>query len=95
MVQVRVLYFAAARDAAARREEVLDLPDGATLQELMDEVVRRHPAMARLRSALRVAVDERYADPGHRLQGTEEVAIIPPVAGGSTSTKGLIPDGKA
>ncbi|BAS26036.1 molybdopterin converting factor subunit 1 [Limnochorda pilosa] len=82
-MQVRVLYFAAARDAAGRKEEALELPEGATLQTLLDELTRLHPEIGRLRPALRVAVDESYQAVEYVLRGGEEVALIPPVAGGS------------
>jgi molybdopterin converting factor small subunit len=59
----------------------LELPDGSTVAE----AVRRVCAMAgagRLPTEPMVAVNEEYARSDRALVAGDEVAIIPPVAGG-------------
>ena len=82
MTHVLVLYFAAAKEAAGCASEKLALPDGSTVATLLDDVVRRRPALARLSSALRVAVDERFATPDRVLETGDVVALLPPASGG-------------
>lgn len=82
-VTVRVLLFAVLAERAGAREVVLHLPAGSTAREAW----RNLPAPLRenepLRQAVRVAVNRSYADWETVLQEGDEVAFIPPVAGGN------------
>lgn len=75
-----VLLFASYADAIGASEVAVELPAGATVDELLARVTAMAPG-ARLPRAL-VAVNQRYAAPGQALGAGDEVAIIPPVAGG-------------
>ncbi len=81
-MRVLVLYFAAAREAACRSSETLELDDGATIATLLEVVGRAHPGVARLAPALRTAVGERFAPPAHVLEPGDTVALLPPASGG-------------
>jgi molybdopterin synthase sulfur carrier subunit len=81
-VRIQVLYFAAAREAAGRASETLDLEDGATVAAALDAAARARPALGPLRSALRVAVGERFATPADVLRPGDVIALLPPVSGG-------------
>ena len=61
----------------------LELPQGATVGRLADEMVHRYPAMTREASRLVVAVNQEYQEHDHVLSGGDEVALIPPVSGGA------------
>ncbi len=81
-MSVRVLYFAAAREAAGVPRE--DLPGGLpTVGALRAELAARHPELGRLLSRCRIAVDEEIAGDGSPVRDGAEVAVIPPVAGGA------------
>ena len=82
-MQVRVLYFASFRDAVGRSEEVRELPEGSRVSDLWAILARELPAFARFPRSPAVAVNQIYSDPGQRLQDGDEVAYLPPVAGGS------------
>lgn len=78
---VRVLLFASYADAVGRDELTLDLADGA----VVDDVVMRIREMAGGRAlppAPLLAVNAVYAKGGQTINAGDEVAIIPPVAGG-------------
>ena len=60
----------------------LELPRGATVRRLADEMVDRYPSMTREASKLVVAVNQEYQEHDHVLSGGDEVALIPPVSGG-------------
>jgi molybdopterin converting factor subunit 1 len=79
---LRLLYFAAAREQAGLSSETLDFPPG-TVRALVDELCLRHPGLTRLRPHLRVAVNRQMAQPEDAVPPGAEVALIPPVAGGS------------
>ena len=78
---VTVLLFASYADALGTSELVLGVPDGATVDDVLAHV-RGLPGADRLPPGPLVAVNERYARREHVLAGGDEVAIIPPVAGG-------------
>jgi molybdopterin synthase catalytic subunit len=79
-MQVRIRLFAALRERAGTSELQLELPDGAQVSD----------ALAQL-SALTgdvpvvMAVNQEYAPPDQPLRGGDELALIPPVSGGSVS----------
>ncbi len=82
-MQVTVLYFAVFRERLKRDEETLELADGSTVAEAIDALAARHPDIAKLRGRFRVAVNQDFADNDRVLADRDEVALIPPVAGGS------------
>jgi MoaE-MoaD fusion protein len=84
-MNLRVLYFAVVRERLSRDEETVALPDGATVEALLDELCRRHPQLGGLRAACKVAVNQEMARGDQALADGDEVALIPPVAGGATS----------
>ena len=61
----------------------LELPEGSTVGRLAEEMLRLHPAITRDPSTLVVAVNQEFADHAHILAHGDEVALIPPVSGGS------------
>ncbi len=82
-MRVRILYFAAAREAAGCGEEERELPESvATIADFADFVAREHVTLAPRMSSLRVARNERFTEPGDRIEDGDVLALIPPVAGG-------------
>jgi sulfur-carrier protein len=79
---VKMLAFAGARDVLGAGETVLALEAPCTAAELLAEVCRRYPALEPYRRSIRVAVNGTYAAPGDPVTYGDEVALIPPVAGG-------------
>lgn len=82
-VEVSVLYFAAAREAAGTDRERLGFDAPPKVRELTARVAELHPGLARLLPHLRVAVDQEFAGPEDLVPSGAEVAFIPPVAGGA------------
>ena len=82
-VHVTILYFAAARERAGVATEALDLPDGATAAQALAAACERHPALQALAGKLRLAIDQDFAQPDRKLRDGCEVALIPPVSGGT------------
>lgn len=85
--KVKVLYFAAARERVGTDAEALEVSSGAgggvTVGDVLDAVSRAHPSFAHLRPHVRVAVNQEFSHPEDPVPDGSEVAIIPPVAGGS------------
>jgi molybdopterin converting factor small subunit len=80
-IRVRLRLFASYAEAAGRGEMELSLPAGATAADAL-AAVRREAWAARLPPKPAVAVNLRYAAPEVPLEDGDEVALIPPVAGG-------------
>ena len=83
--------FAGYREKVGRAEVSIDLPDGATVGYMAEEALRRYPGLLRDPERLVVAVNQEYRGHGYRLSDEDEVALIPPVSGGSVFSRGLQP----
>jgi molybdopterin converting factor subunit 1 len=81
-VKVRVRLFGALADRAGRAEDVVDVPDEATASDVLDAVGARNPAAAALAGRLQVAVNLEVVAGERRVGPGDEVAVLPPVAGG-------------
>ena len=79
---IRVLYFAAAREAAGTAGEEL-LEPTHSVAALRATLGARHPALARLLPRCRIAVGEEFVFDDAAVPDGAEVAVVPPVAGGS------------
>jgi MoaE-MoaD fusion protein len=81
-VPVTVLFFAVAREAAGLESE--SLPDApATVGALRAALLARHPRLGRVLPRCRLAVNQEFAGDGDPVPDGAEVAVIPPVSGGS------------
>jgi molybdopterin converting factor subunit 1 len=80
-MRVKCLFFAAYRDVFGAEQIELELPEGSTLGALIEDV-RARASAAVLPRQLVVAVNREYAAVETVLRDGDEVAFIPPVAGG-------------
>ncbi len=85
-MQVRVLYLGMLREIAGCERETLELGDGATAGELYSQLQQRMPKLQDFRGAIALAVNYEYSDGKTALHDNDEVALIPPVSGGSGTT---------
>jgi molybdopterin converting factor subunit 1 len=77
-MNVTVRLFAGLRERAGCDEVALELPEGARVTDALAglrDIVRDVPVV--------MAVNREYADDGHVLSAGDELALIPPVSGGS------------
>ena len=84
LVQVQIRYFASLREALGPHEQ-LQVPAGATLGEVRDQLIASSPqhaqALARTRT-LRGAINQVMCDEATEVPQGAEVAFFPPVTGG-------------
>ena len=78
---VTVLLFASYADAIGKTSLELEIQSGATVKHVVEQV-RAMSGADRLPPTPMVAVNERYASRDCVLRQGDEVALIPPVAGG-------------
>lgn len=90
-MRLTVLLFAGLRQRAGAPELVVELElDRSTLADLREAIVRQHPRLGAI-DHCRIAVDQEFARDERRLDGTEEIALIPPVSGGTGEPAGADP----
>lgn len=82
-MKLRLLYFGIVREKLGRGEELRECEAGRTVAQLLEDLSQSHGIFALGAGVLRVAVNREYVDGSHVLVDNDEVAVIPPVAGGS------------
>ena len=80
-MKVHLLYFAVLHDITGKREEVLEMPEGARPADVWQSLRDRHRELRDYVQPL-TAINESYADVDQVLRDGDELAFIPPVAGG-------------
>jgi len=80
-LKVRLRLFATYAEAFGWDEIALELPAGATAGDAL-AAVRARPGADKLPPRPMIAVNQRYARAEIALADGDEVALIPPVAGG-------------
>ena len=81
-IRVRVKFFAAPREALGTDEIALDIPEGATVNDLIDTLREMYPVLDSYTHFLSVAVNRAHAGRQTELRDGDEVACLPPVGGG-------------
>jgi molybdopterin synthase catalytic subunit len=82
MPVVHVRLFASLQEAAGAGTFSLEMPEGATVGDLLTEIGDRHAGLAPRLTGIAVAVNRRLAHPSQPLAPEDEVALLPPVSGG-------------
>jgi molybdopterin converting factor subunit 1 len=82
IMTVRLLFFAVLRDIAGVDERVLSLSEGTTAREVWQSLRGEFSKLADYTQPPMTAVNESYAEPDVVLRDGDELAFIPPVAGG-------------
>ena len=94
-MQVKVLYFGILKDRFGTAEEQVELPDGGNIGDLLglsrgrtsNPLMNNEAEDEQLWRSLAVAVNREYAPPSMVLRDGDEVALLPPVSGGSCARR--------
>ena len=82
-MKIRLLAFASAGDALGASEMEIEMPEGSRVADLRARLDGEHPGFVPLWPRLAVAVDGRVVSVEEPLRDGAEVALLPPVSGGS------------
>jgi MoaE-MoaD fusion protein len=82
-VNVRVLFFGAARDVVEANSLDISLTAPATVSSAFRQLVGRFGELERFGRSLLFAVNQEYATPDTQLNENDELAVFPPVSGGA------------
>ena len=89
-MEIRLLAFATASDALGAEERRLEVAEGSTVADLKTLLGERHPELAALWPRLAVAMDGKIVGDGETLTANCEVALLPPVSGGTEPARAAI-----
>jgi molybdopterin synthase catalytic subunit/molybdopterin converting factor small subunit len=85
MIHVQVIPFGVLKDWLGSSAATVELPDGASVAQLLERVRTKLPARVPADSlrGIAVAVNAEYAQATHILHDGDEVGLLPPVSGGT------------
>src|SRR5690242_6652733 len=92
-MKIRLLAFACAGDALGATELEMELPDDSRVSDLRGRLDREYPKLGPLWPRLALAVDGRIVSEDAPLVDGAEVALLPPVSGGSGDSQADLVDG--
>ena len=80
---VRILFFGMMKDLAGKSSDLLDLPEGSSVRDVLAHYESRIPRLKESLPSIALAVNQQYAGPDKILQENDEVGLLPPVSGGA------------
>jgi MoaD family protein len=81
-MKVRVQFYAQLRDLAGIRERDVDLAEGATVRDLLDEIYAQQPLLRAHDKSILIGAGVEFVDRNYQLKPGDEISIMPPVQGG-------------
>jgi molybdopterin converting factor subunit 1 len=82
-MKARVRLFARLSELAGVREVEVEVGEGLSVADVYQALCKTYPALRGLNGSLRYAVNGEYAEASQPVGEGDEVALIPPVSGGS------------
>lgn len=82
-MRVQILLFGQLKEVAGRERDTLELPEGARVADLLRRYAEARPALLPYYNVMAVALNQEYSEAEAALHEGDEVALIPPVSGGS------------
>jgi molybdopterin synthase catalytic subunit/molybdopterin converting factor small subunit len=87
-MRVRVLFFGMLKDLTGRTNDVVELPAGARVSDLLTHYGEGTPRLRAYFGSLAVSVNQEYSPSDTVLSENDEVGLLPPVSGGAGSQPG-------
>ena len=81
-MNVRVQFYAQLRELIGIHELEFDLPQNATVRELLEKIYAQNPGLRAQDKSILVGAGVEFVDRDYQLKPGEEIAIMPPVQGG-------------
>jgi len=76
------------KDMVGKPAEVIDLPEGASVSDVLRQYESQIPRLRAALPSLALAVNQQYAGSDTKLKADDEVALLPPVSGGAPEAAG-------
>jgi MoaD family protein len=81
-MKVRVQFYAQLRDLVGIRELEIEIPQDATVRELLENIYAQKPGLRAHDKSILIGAGLEFVDRNYNLKSGEEIAIMPPVQGG-------------
>ena len=81
-MKVLAQFYAQLHDLVGTREVDVDLADGATVSDLLDQIYAKHPRLRPHDKSILIGAGVEFVDRDYKLKPGEEISIMPPVQGG-------------
>jgi MoaD family protein len=81
-MKARVQFYAQLRDLAGVPEQDVDLPEGSTVRDLLDQIYVQWPLLRAHDKSILIGAGMEFIDRNYKLKSGEEISIMPPVQGG-------------
>lgn len=82
-MQVSVRFFAGYKDLLGEEQLLVEIDEGATVGDILELLKERYPSIREQGYMPLTACNLKHVSKKHRLEDGDEVAIFPPVSGGS------------
>ncbi len=86
-MQITVKFFARFKELAGTQKTLIELPENSTIADLIDALHTQFSALTLTPERTLLALNQEFATDESRLSSGDEVAIFPPVSGGSGAEK--------
>jgi molybdopterin converting factor small subunit len=81
-MKVRAQFYAQLGDLVGSREMDIDLVEGATVGDLLDQIYAQQPALRAHDKSILIGAGLEFVDRNYKLKLGDEISIMPPVQGG-------------
>jgi len=81
-MKIRTQFYAQLRDLVGSREMDVDLGEGATVGDLLDQIYAQRPKLRPHDKSILIGAGVEFVDRNYKLKEGEEISIMPPVQGG-------------
>jgi molybdopterin synthase sulfur carrier subunit len=81
-MKIHVQFYAQLRDLIGMRELDVDLVEGGTVRDLLEQIYAKQPALRSHDKSILIGAGVEFVDRNYKLKSGDEIAIMPPVQGG-------------
>jgi MoaD family protein len=81
-MKVRVQFYAQLRDLFGIRELDIDVAEGSTIRDLLEQVYAQQPKLRPHDKSILIGAGVEFVDRNYKLSPGDEISIMPPVQGG-------------
>lgn len=82
-MRIRVLFFGQLKDVVGRSEDAIEMPAGSRLETVLAYYTSQFPRLREMAASIAMACNQEFSEPDAGLKEGDEVALMPPVSGGS------------
>ncbi len=87
-MKVRVLFFGVLKELAGKSSDAIELQEGSRVRDVLLHYSSAAPKLESWLPSIALAVNQQYAGADTKLKANDEVALLPPVSGGSGGAAG-------